>query len=138
MPDFVAVCLSLTFLAVVGLLIWQNHQSQQRLEKLSQPSEWLLEVLRQNQLERRDLLNRLTAADLPAYSAMTHLPSSVNPLPSSEYIGTSDEAEAARIAQYLGQQGIGEQYYVDNDLRDTLGELGVDFAIGDVAGRLPE
>lgn len=106
-------------LILFGLLLFMMRdraQAQKSEQELWQSqTQNLLNLLADQKLLNRDLMNRLMSADLPAFVTLTSQGSSVV----SEYVPQSDSAELERLKflyRASSLEGLGDTIYDDDEL----------------------
>jgi hypothetical protein len=127
MTVYVLLFLSLTLFGSLFALLLKTMQDRTRAQKFERDlwksqTENLLNLLADQKLLNRDLMNRLMSGDLPAFVTLTSQGSSV----ASEYVPQSDMAEIERL-KFLYHassiDGLGDTIYDDDEL-GTIRDLG--------------
>lgn len=120
MTVYVLLFLSLTLFGLLFGVLLKTMQDRTQAQKNERElwrnqTENLLNLLADQKLLNRDLMNRLMSGDLPAFVTLTSQGSSV----ASEYVPQSDTAELERL-KFLYHassiDGLGETIYDDDEL----------------------
>ena len=127
MTVYVLLFLSLTLFGSLFALLLKTMQDRTRAQKFERDlwksqTENLLNLLADQKLLNRDLMNRLMSGDLPAFVTLTSQGSSVV----SEYVPQSDSAELERLKflyRASSLDGLGDTIYDDDEL-GTIRDLG--------------
>jgi hypothetical protein len=106
-------------LILFGLLLFmmqdRRQASKSEQELWQSQTQNLLNLLADQKLLNRDLMNRLMSGDLPAFVTLTSQGSSVV----SEYVPQSDSAELERLKflyRASSLEGLGDTIYDDDEL----------------------
>lgn len=127
MVAYVALSVSLISCLGMSLSLWLSNRNQNQFITLLQNqsqlvTSQLLEMVMDQRKVNQDLLNRMMAADLPSYQAMTFANSAAQSASVSDpYISHSDEAEVQRLAD---AQGYGLPIFdEDTELYQVINEM---------------
>lgn len=116
MTVYVLLFPSLILFGLLLFMMWDRAQAQKSEQELWQSqTQNLLNLLADQKLLNRDLMNRLMSADLPAFVTLTSQGSSVV----SEYVPQSDSAELERLKflyRASSLEGLGDTIYDDDEL----------------------